>query len=315
MTKADFIKTVSDIQNNCDFELSSACLFSHEELASISDEQITDALDELSNYLFSFYNSKCRLFDEAEEIRKFDPQYALQEIPNTSIFLLFRGFLAILKELSLRHNPGRYQRMLIELFGRFTLLYAGNKELFNENNSLISTIFNDIAFNTLDLITSYTWDFDEAIYLRLTVMNLLFLRGLSCKKEISKILVFKNFDIEDVRIYNKSIILECLDLYLSFVSESDAAQHTVAVDTSWYYSYLFKKRFGFIYCRKVTPVNIPPYSYKGFVKSPCFKSLVSYEVGLGKRIQAVHLGINRRSSEYLPSESQCLYNFSTMKYE
>ena len=71
---------------------------------------------------------------------------------------------------------------------------------------------------------------------------------------------------------------------------------------SWLYSYIYKKRFGFIFCKKFAKsasASSLPYKFMAF--SQAFKNLAFIQVSNGPKVVLLNAGENKRSIGYSSS--------------
>ena len=195
---------------------------------------------------------------------------------------------------------------LINVIGRFTLSYIDSQIFKKEESDNIK----DIIYSLIGCLVAFDWNFEEIQYMKLTLLNMLLLSGV---KEYEEIYGYIGTVISDVKAHNQELFY-CLDelikSYASFFSNPQSGQ---PLCPDWFYAVIYKKRFGFILCKKIRPKNNLQFSAIAY--SPCFLPPYKREITLNKQAIIFKKGENRRCKDYLPPEDTAYYNFATMQFE
>lgn len=281
---------------------------------SLGKKTTAHDVSNLYSSILSLYEEHCHLFDDAPDINLFDVRYAVKYTVTELDCRVLLYAVGMLENVLDDSDSERIYRDLLKVIGRFTLLFIDNPELHCESNTNSSVLFREAAIRSINCILSRDWSFGDTVLVRLTVLNLFIMMGVKTELAFSDIVKRLRFTHTADSIGNISICVEeCLDWYAkSFVKSSLTPE---PIQFQWFYSYIYKKRFGVIHCKKFQRTSVQPYTYIASVQSPCFKDVAPRNAGLMKSALCVKNGEVVRSSEYRPTESSFLYNFSTMKFE
>ena len=110
-----------------------------------------------------------------------------------------------------------------------------------------------------------------------------------------------------------SVISSCIDKYYEWTAKSSNIEE---IKVSWLYAYIYKKRFGFLLCKKFAKsanTSSLPYKFQAF--SHAFKNGAFILVSNGPKVVLFEAGENKRSSEYVPTQSSAFYNPASGMFE
>lgn len=272
------------------------------------------SIETLYSALLQLYTEKCQVFDNAPDINIFDVKYAVKQTVSETDCKVLLYAVSLLDNLSEERYTVIIKRAIINILGRFTLLFIDNPDLNCQTGTNLSSLFREIAIRTINYILSVEWSFEDTVLVRITVLNLFIVMGIKSEPEYNDIIKRLYFNHNQDSIGNTTFVVEeCLEWYVkSFICGKLSPE---PIQFQWLYSYVYKKRFGILYCKKFQRTSIQPYAYIATVLSPCFNNASPRNAGLLKSALCVKNGEVIRSSEYHPTESSFLYNFSTMKFE
>ena len=278
-------------------------------------------IKDYASLLFAFYDDKFQVFDNADSLYAFDKKYEVRIAPRTIDYKYLETLLLLhlLQVQCLDHAYDRLARKtLTNALGRFLVLYYGNLDVDNiELQSSSEHPFYQIFSLSLKCLSLYEWEIQDVVYLKLAILNLLDVLGPNrqgiVKEAWVKICEECKDSMTNLNEHACEAVLQCCDKFYRYHLSDRIIE---PLDTTWLYAYIYKQRFGYLYCKKITksPHNsFYPYTFR--TTSICFKGLIERITGNSPKVVLFEKGIVRRSSEYRPSESNFLFNYTSMKFE
>lgn len=285
-----------------------------------SSKKLDDIIKEYQKGLNSFYNNNFRIFDEADSLYAFDIKYDIRRsIRNQDYTFLETLIILYILQTQKGYDEGhiRLAKMNVcNTVGRFLVLFNGSFDI-PTDSSLVTHPFYKVAQLTLECLTLYQWNLEESIYLKLCVLNILDVVGSAHRESINKIwegicdkTKTENESSSDLTIntINKTINL--------FFESLKTGKQIESLETTWLHAYIYKQRFGYLYCKKIKKTNTSSYFPYTFVATGlCFKDLKERIIGNSPKVVLLEKGVVKRSSEYQPLEASFLFNFTSMKFE
>ena len=288
-------------------------------------DSFRDALGQLNDKLTTKHDVGCELFDSANTLECFQPKYSISKEPSFSdyaellISILAMEYLLIQNgTLDTKYSGHSIKRDFSSLIGRFLFLHNGYIKP-NIDNVITNypDIFIRIFCHSVRIASSIEWHHEEYPQLRILILNLIDALKIEDKSEVKKIIdqavseIYKgNLIISEDTL---SVVYETLNKYFDFITNKS---NIVEIKVSWLYSYIYKKRFGFIFCKKFAKsasASSLPYKFMAF--SQAFKNLAFIQVSNGPKVVLLNAGENKRSSEYVPTESSAFYNAASGMFE
>ena len=284
-----------------------------------------DTIISLNSKILQRIDENCKLFDEANPLDCFAPKYTIHVQPRFKDYAeLLVSILATLilqmeeGSLDMTYSGHFIKRDFISVIGRFLFLHHGFTEInYTKEESNYTNIFALIVSNTKSIISATTWSIEEVPQLRLFILNLIDALGLADKNNVKDI-VKESIDILIETGLSKceetvSVINSCIDKYYEWITRSS---NIVEIKVSWLYAYIYKKRFGFILCKKFAKsanTSSLPYKFQAFTYA--FKNGTFVLVSNGPKVVLFEAGENKRSSEYVPTQSSAFYNPASGMFE
>lgn len=293
---------------------------------NVSDNtSFRDTIISLNSKILQRIDENCKLFDEANPLDCFAPKYTIHVQPRFKDYAeLLISILAtrILQmeegSLDMTYSGHFIKRDFISVISRFLFLHNGFTEInYTKEESNYTNIFAMIVSNTISIISATTWSIEEVPQLRLFILNLIDALGLTDKNNVKDI-VKESIDILIETGLRKceetvSVINSCIDKYYEWITRSS---NIVEIKVSWLYAYIYKKRFGFILCKKFAKsanTSSLPYKFQAFTYA--FKNGTFVLVSNGPKVVLFEAGENKRSSEYVPTQSSAFYNPASGMFE
>lgn len=280
--------------------------------------KLAEIIKEFNSELNAFYDSKFSPFDNADSLYAFDKKYDVGIEVSKADFLLVNTSI-LLYILQAKLGDITYQRhakkSICNILGRFLVLYYGS---FNINIASIEKHpFHKTFSLALKCLALYDWSIDEATYLRLALLNLLDVLGSESKMVVKNAWtnICENYNKESQTI-NEHTCEIILQTFEKFYHSQSIGKIIEPLDTTWLYAYIYKQRFGYLFCKKISKSATNafyPYTFK--TTALCFKGLVDRVTGNSPKVVLFEKGVVRRSSEYRPTESNFLFNYTSMKFE
>ena len=292
----------------------------------VDTKSVLDLRDELGTLnlkLHAKYDDACNLFDTANPLECFQPKYSISRIPIYSdyaellVSLLGMEYVLLLGEtLGVTCYNQSIKRDLVSVLGRFLFLYNGNIQRNYKDSFDHPDIFDSIFIHAIRIIVSLKWSHEEYPQLRLILLNLFDALSLAEQHDVYS-LIEQSVSEENtgnliISGETLNVIRETLDRYYAFLGK----ENIVEIQTNWLYAYIYKKRFGFIFCKKFTKTcSTASLPLKFIAYSPAFKNGASLQVANGPKVVLFEAGENKRSSEYVPLQSSAFYNIASGMFE
>lgn len=278
-------------------------------------------IKDYTNSLFSYYDEKFKVFDVADPLCAFDKKYEVRIIPRP-VDYKYLEILLQLHILQAKCSDRTYDRLarktVSNAIGRFLVLYYGN--LVEGDYDLSSSLehpFCRVFTVGLKSLSLYEWDINDVVYLKLATLNLLDVLGPKgeelVKKAWMKICEECRESNDKLNEHACEAVLQCCEKFYRYHMSDRIIE---PLDTTWLYAYIYKQRFGYMYCKKITKSTANayyPYTLK--TTAICFKGLTERVTGNSPKVVLFEKGVVRRSSEYRPLESNFLFNYTSMKFE
>ena len=289
------------------------------------NSSLCESLISLNTKLLAGFGEKCKLFDEANPLDCFNPKYSIDVAPGfkdyaellisvlaTEILQLGEGTIDV------KYSGHYIKRVFVTVLGRFLFLYNGHTDVeYVKEESNYSNIFSLIISHSLSIISSIQWSLDEIPQLRLLILNLIDSISIVGKPMIKSMIADAEVNLQErgLNVCEDTLITinSCVEKYFDF-SERDS--NIAEIKVSWLYAYIYKKRFGFILGKKFTKsanTSSLPYKFQAF--SYAFKSGAFTLVSNGPKVVLFEAGENKRSSEYVPTQSSAFYNPASGMFE
>lgn len=319
---ANFINEISNLNDSCisKYEMLIDIMSSNMILVAETESinEIRDAISVLNTKLQDKYNDACKVFDIADSLECFLPKYSVCKTPRfldyAEILISILGMEYILihnRTLDLKYCDRSIKRDFITLIGRFLFLYNGNiKRQLQDEGINYPNIFDMIFVHSIRIISSLKWMHEEYPQLRILILNLLDSLGESDKSQV--------YDLIESAIAETStgnleisfdvlhVVKESLEKYYNFITNDN---NIAEIKTTWLYAYIYKKRFGFIFCKKISKsASAASLPFKFLASSQVFKNNATVLVSNGPKVVLFEAGENKRSSEYVPTQSSAFYN-------
>ncbi len=298
------------------------------ELASVATmwdvkctNKLAEIIKEYAGTLNEFYDRKFSLFDGADSLCAFDKKYDIR-IPiraeDYSSFITFLRLHLLLAKIGDAKYSNLAKKTISNTLGRFLVLFYGSFNVSQEDfQSFCQHPFYKILILSLACLSFYEWGVDETVLLRLSTLNLLDVLGpgsLDLMKDswVRTCEKLKSLSLS-VNEHSGEVIIQCFDKYYNYQATGKIIE---PLDTTWLYAYIYKQRFGFLYCKKIARSSTNafyPFTFR--TTALCFKGLVDRVTGNSPKVVLFEKGVVRRSSEYRPLESNFLFNYTSMKFE
>lgn len=316
-------KSVSQYELLIDMLLASSN--SHIDDQDSDNSSLRESLISLNTKLLVEISEKCKVFDEANPLDCFNPKYSINVAPcfkdyaELMISVLVTEMLQLGEgTIDVKYSVHNIKRDFATVLGRFLFLYNGYTDLeYNREESNYPNIFPLIVYHSISIISSVHWSLEEIPQLRLLILNLIDSISISGKSRVKTM-------IEDAIAYLQErglsvcedtvvTINSCVEKYFDF---SGRDGNIAEIKVSWLYAYIYKKRFGFILGKKFAKsanASSLPYKFQAF--SYAFKSGSFTLVSNGPKVVLLEAGENKRSSEYVPTQSSAFYNPASGMFE
>lgn len=290
-----------------------------------SIENFPDAIVQLNSKLLLKYNLGCEIFDNANPLECFQPKYSINKAPSFCDYAeLYVSILAMeclliqTGTLDAKYSGHCIKREFVSILGRFLFLYNSYiKKVYLDEITSYPDIFVQIFCHAIRITCCLTWTHEDRPLLRVFLLNLF---DAMSEPDKTELLSLVNQALSENKIGNMIvsednmlIVQDTIDRYYSYIS---IPNKITEIKVSWLYAYIYKKRFGFIFCKKftkcVTPSSLP---YKFLAYTPAFKNASFVQVYNGPKVVLFEAGENKRSSEYIPTESTAFYNVASGMFE
>lgn len=328
---ADFIREVT---NDNEYQTSKYEMFL-DIMLSFGDSEIIDSKDSISYFrdaigqlnakLLAKYDKACELFDTANSIECFQPKYAICKAPSFCdyaelyISILAMEYLLVQNgSLDAKYSVQSIKRGFIAVLGRFLFLFNGyiNKEYTDEQTNY-TDVFQQIFSHTIRIASSLSWIHEEYPQMRVLLLNLYDAMSIPDKAEIKTLI---DNSVSEARACHMqvfddtlSIVYNSLNKYYEYLSNEN---NITEIKLSWLFAYIYKKRFGFMFCKKfakTASTSSLPYKFQAY--SSAFKNGAFLQVSNGPKVVLFDAGDNKRSSEYVPTQSSAFYNVASGMFE
>lgn len=292
----------------------------------VSDSSLLrDSIISLNAKILGNISKKCELFDEANPLDCFAPKYSINTAPNFRdyaellVTILATRLLQIEEEsLDMKYSGHFIKREFVTVLSRFMFLYNGHLEAeYTNEKTNYPHVFPLIISNTISILCATTWSIEELPQLRLFLLNLIDSIDFMSKDQVKTIVKDATNSLVETGLTlceeTISILHACIDKYYEWVTRSSNIEE---IKVSWLYAYIYKKRFGFILCKKFAKsanASSLPYKFQAF--SHAFKSGAYILVSNGPKVVLFEAGENKRSSEYVPTQSSAFYNPASGMFE
>lgn len=245
-----------------------------------------------------YFDNICSSFDSAPDSACLEKTYAIEAgmKPNE--------IDSILDLLELSCCNEYRSKDVLRILGRFMFVHF--QELHSSDEAVRSSV-EKLLKMSFRFICCNSWTYDDSVFLRLAIYNLLDIFG---TKDLA---IIKDVVKEITEKKNKSSLDLLDDAIERFVNKTNTI---TAIKPDWLYAYVYKARFGYIYCRRFSPQSSKaslPFTMDTY--SLAYKGLCCRTVQNSSKVVALEIGELKRSSEYKPAEDSFLYNFATMKFE
>lgn len=292
----------------------------------VSDNtSLRDSIISLNSKVLERIGERCKKFDEANPLDCLAPQYSISTAPCFKAYAeLLVSILAtrVLQledgSLDMKYSGHFIKREFVTVVSRFLFLYNGYIEIdYTKEESNYPNVFLLLFSNTISILSATSWSIEELPQLRLFVLNLIDSIG-SIGKEQIKSIVKEAIDSQaetGLPIYEETVCVlsSCIDKYYEWTVKSSNIEE---IKVSWLYAYIYKKRFGFLLCKKFAKsanTSSLPYKFQAF--SHAFKNGAYILVSNGPKVVLFEAGENKRSSEYVPTQSSAFYNPASGMFE
>ena len=292
----------------------------------ISDSSsLRDTIISLNTKILEKIDEKCKLFDQAEPLDCLTPKYAINTTPcykdyaELLVSILATRLLLLEEEsLDMKYSGHFIKREFITILSRFLFLYNGYTEIdYTKEESNYPNVFSLVFSNTISILSATQWSIEELPQLRLFVLNLIDSVGSFDQKMIESIVTEAVDSIvkTGLPVYEETvaIINSCIAKYYEWIAKSSNIEE---IKVSWLHAYIYKKRFGFLLCKKFAKsanTSSLPYKFQAF--SHAFKNGAFIVVSNGPKVVLLEAGENKRSSEYVPTQSSAFYNPASGMFE
>lgn len=286
---------------------------------------LRESLISLNTKLLAGISEKCNVFDEADPLDCFNPKYSINVAPCFKDYAELMISVLVTETLQLGEGTidvkysGHYiKRDFATVLGRFLFLYNGYTDLeYNREESNYPNIFPLIIYHSISIISSVHWSLEEIPQLRLLILNLIDSISILGKSRVKTMIeeAIAYLQERGLSVCEDTVVTinYCVEKYFEF---SDRDSNIAEIKVSWLYAYIYKKRFGFILGKrfaKSANASSLPYKFQAF--SYAFKSGSFTLVSNGPKVVLLEAGENKRSSEYVPTQSSAFYNPASGMFE
>ena len=316
-------KSVSQYELLIDMLLASSN--SHIDDQDSDNSLLRESLISLNTKLLAGISEKCNVFDEADPLDCFNPKYSINVAPCFKDYAELMISVLVTETLQLGEGTidvkysGHYiKRDFATVLGRFLFLYNGYTDLeYNREESNYPNIFPLIIYHSISIISSVHWSLEEIPQLRLLILNLIDSISILGKSRVKTMIeeAIAYLQERGLSVCEDTVVTinYCVEKYFDF---SDRDSNIEEIKVSWLYAYIYKKRFGFILGKrfaKSANASSLPYKFQAF--SYAFKSGSFTLVSNGPKVVLLEAGENKRSSEYVPTQSSAFYNPASGMFE
>lgn len=316
-------KSVSQYELLIDMLLASSN--SHIDDQDSDNSLLRESLISLNTKLLAGISEKCNVFDEADPLDCFNPKYSINVAPCFKDYAELMISVLVTETLQLGEGTidvkysGHYiKRDFATVLGRFLFLYNGYTDLeYNREESNYPNIFPLIIYHSISIISSVHWSLEEIPQLRLLILNLIDSISILGKSRVKTMIeeAIAYLQERGLSVCEDTVVTinYCVEKYFDF---SDRDSNIAEIKVSWLYAYIYKKRFGFILGKrfaKSANASSLPYKFQAF--SYAFKSGSFTLVSNGPKVVLLEAGENKRSSEYVPTQSSAFYNPASGMFE
>lgn len=316
-------KSVSQYELLIDMLLAS--LNSHIDDQDSDNSLLRESLISLNTKLLAGISEKCKVFDEADPLDCFNPKYSINVAPCFKDYAELMISVLVTETLQLGEGTidvkysGHYiKRDFATVLGRFLFLYNGYTDLeYNREESNYPNIFPLIIYHSISIISSVHWSLEEIPQLRLLILNLIDSISILGKSRVKTMIeeAIAYLQERGLSVCEDTVVTinSCVEKYFDF---SGRDSNIAEIKVSWLYAYIYKKRFGFILGKKFAKsanTSSLPYKFQAF--SYAFKSGSFALVSNGPKVVLLEAGENKRSSEYVPTQSSAFYNPASGMFE
>ena len=316
-------KSVSQYELLIDMLLASSN--SHIDDQDSDNSLLRESLISLNTKLLAGISEKCNVFDEADPLDCFNPKYSINVAPCFKDYAELMISVLVTETLQLGEGTidvkysGHYiKRDFATVLGRFLFLYNGYTDLeYNREESNYPNIFPLIIYHSISIISSVHWSLEEIPQLRLLILNLIDSISILGKSRVKTMIeeAIAYLQERGLSVCEDTVVTInfCVEKYFDF---SDRDSNIAEIKVSWLYAYIYKKRFGFILGKrfaKSANASSLPYKFQAF--SYAFKSGSFTLVSNGPKVVLLEAGENKRSSEYVPTQSSAFYNPASGMFE
>lgn len=325
---------VCDVINDVEYKTSQYELFVDLMLSSVPSDideskdsmiALRDAIGQLNSKLLAKYDLDCELFDNANPLDCFQPKYSICKTPSFCDYaelyvsvLAMECMLVQNGSLDAKFSGHSIKREFLSVLGRFMFLHHGfiKKEIDDEQTNY-PDIFVQIFSHVIRIACSLSWSHEEYPQFRIFLLNLFDALSIEDKEELRTLI---NLAMQErqagalvVSEDNVSMVFDAMDKYYAYLSRDNNISE---IKVSWLFAYIYKKRFGFIFCKKFAKcANTSSLPYKFHAFTPAFKNATFVQVYNGPKVVLFDAGENKRSSEYVPTQSSAFYNAASGMFE
>ena len=285
----------------------------------------TDATFRFIKMLTEEIDKKCCIFDNVDTPFCLDKKYSVTDQTNTQTLirlLVAIESIRISTSITIAQKKAPFvqtaKKMLLSVIGRGILIYGSSLPKYKEDetqveNALIKSIITDFIASALPI----SWTIDESYLLKATVLNLLDAFGICTQNEIRGVLSWIKTRQRILGLSPNDITVNTLDSAISSYEKFNCEERpTVEINLNWRIAFIYKKRFGFIFCKKIRHSQRPgELVYSMEATSPCFKNLQKRRITNGVKVILLEAFETKRSSTYIPVEDSFFYNRVTMMFE
>lgn len=316
-------KSVSQYELLIDMLLASSN--SHIDDQDSDNSLLRESLISLNTKLLAGISEKCNVFDEANPLDCFNPKYSINVAPcfkdyaELMISVLVTEILQLGEgTIDVKYSGHYIKRDFATVLGRFLFLYYGYTDLeYNREKSNYPNIFPLIIYHSISIISSVHWSLEEIPQLRLLILNVIDSISILGKSRVKTMIeeAIAYLQERGLSVCEDTVVTinYCVEKYFDF---SDRDSNIAEIKVSWLYAYIYKKRFGFILGKrfaKSANASSLPYKFQAF--SYAFKSGSFTLVSNGPKVVLLEAGENKRSSEYVPTQSSAFYNPASGMFE